>query len=258
MTDKKPNQKIILWLQEHWKPIVFGMGLICVLGLSAFAWFQWKGHQEKQAYDRIYIYQAALEKAYKAANGENYKRGRRNITDFFKPKADKPFVYSEEMKRKAGDYERAIQMDQGTLAAAVSAIDLADFYYQTEAKEKAVSLLFPFAHRKADFLSILFEGNRFSSIYTLIRFQLAGFYMNEKNCEKALPLLSAITETKRAKPFYPEAWLQMGLCYEQLQDVARVEEVYGKIKDQYPDSIIAQTAEVYLRLFKISQKKNNQ
>lgn len=257
MTDKKPDQKIVLWIQEHLKPILIGTGLICMLGLSAFAWFQWERHREKQAYDRIYLYQAALEKAHKKVNGENYKRGRKNITDFFKPKDDKPFVYSEDMKKKAGDYEKAIKEGQNTLAAAVSAIDLADFYYQAGEKGKAISLLSSFAQRKKRFLPVFFRGRPSSSVYTLIRFQLAGFYMNKKNCKKALPLFSAITETKKAKPFYPEAWLQMGLCYEQLQDVAQVEEMYGKIKDQSPDSAIAQTAEVYLRLFKISQKKKN-
>ena len=76
----------------------------------------------------------------------------------------------------------------------------------------------------------------------------------KKNCEKALPLLSLVTDTKQAEPFHPETWLQTGLCYEQMKDSLKVEETYGKIRERYPESPAAQTAEVYLRLFKISQK----
>ena len=254
MADKNWEQKTTSWIQDHLKPILFSTGFICVCGLSVFAWFQWEKREEKQAYDRIYIYQSAFEKAYKKANGENHKRGAKSIVDFFKPKKDTPFVYSDEMKTKAGKYEEAIRKDQKALAGAAAAIDLADFYNQVGEREKALSLLTLFSHRSQNFLSFLFKEKHFSSVYTLIRLQLANFYMDEKDCEKALPLLSLVTETKNAKPFHPETWLQIGLCYEQIQDTLRVEETYEKIKAQYPDSPVAQTAEVYLRLFKISQK----
>ena len=255
MADNKNwEQKTALWIQNHLKAILFGTGFVCILGLSTFAWVQWERHQEKQVHDRIYIYRSALEKAHKKANGENHKRGVKNIADFFKPKKETPFVYSDDMKAKAGKYEEAIKKDQKTLAAAAAAIDLADFYYQAGEREKARSLLSLFSHGKRNVLSVLFEEKKSSSVYTLLRLQLAGFYMDEKNCEKALPLLSLVANTKHAEPFHSETWLQMGLCYEQLKDSFKVEETYGKIREQYPESSVAQTAEVYLRLFKISQK----
>ena len=254
MADKNLEQKITSWIQDHLNPILYGTGFICVCGLSVFAWFQWENQEEKQAYDRIYSHRSALEKAHKKSNGENHKRGAKSIADLFKPKKEAPFVYSDEMKIKAEKYEEAIRKDQKTLAGAAAAIDLADFYNQAGEKAKAISLLTLFSHRSQGLLSFLFKRKHSSSVYTLLRLQLANFYMDEKNCEKALPLLSFVTETKNAKPFHPETWLQMGLCYEQMQDILRVEETYKKIKDQYPDSPMAQTAEVYLRLFKISQK----
>ena len=255
MEDKKSiEQKIILWLQKHFKSILIGAGTVCASGLAAFVWFQWGEHKEKQAYNKIHIYQSAFEKAYKEANGDNYKRGAKSVVDFFKPKKEAPFVYSNEMKMKVGPYEDAIRANQKTLAGAAAAIDLADFYHQAGEDKKALSLLSLFSHRTQNFLPFLFGKNRSSSVYTLLHLQLAGLYMDQKNCEKALPLLSIITNTKSAQPFHPEAWLQKGLCYEEMKDVFRVEEAYGIIKDNYPDSSVAQTAEVYLRLFKISQK----
>ncbi|MCY4513495.1 MAG: hypothetical protein OXB86_07385 [Bdellovibrionales bacterium] len=256
MADKGLEQRVASWIQKHFRNILFGIGFICVSGLSAFAWFQWEEYREQKAYNRIYIHQSAFEKAYKKANGDNHKRGARSVVDFFKPKKEVPFVYSNEMKTKAGQYEDAIRSNQSALAGAAAAIDLADFYYQAGEKEKALALLSLFSHRQQKFLLSLFGKNRSSSVYTLLRLQLAGFYMDKKNCEKALPLLSMITETKSAQPFHPEAWLQKGLCYEEMKDVFRVEEAYGTIKANYPDSPVAQTAEVYLRLFKISQKYN--
>ena len=254
MADKNWERKIASWIQDYLKPLLFGTGLICVLGLSAFSWIQWEKHQEKQAHDRIYIYRSALEKAYKKANGENHKRGAKDIADFFKPNKEEPFIYSDDMKAKAEKYEEAIKKEQKTLAAAAAAIDLSDFYDQAGEKEKAVALLSLFSQKKRNVLSVLFGKKSSASVYILLRLQLAGFYMDEKNCESALPLLYLVTDTKDAEPFHPETWLQMGLCYEQLKDSSKVEETYIKIKEQYPENPAAQTAEVYLRLFKISQE----
>lgn len=254
MADKSFEQKIVLWLQKHFKGILFGVGSVCLSGLSVFAWFQWGEYKEEQAYDKIYIYQSAFKKAYEKANGDNYKRGAKSVVDFFKPTKETPFVYSNEMKTNAGQYEDAIRANQSALAGAAAAIDLADFYHQAGEKGKALALLSLFSHRTQKFLPSFFGKNRSSSVYALLRLQLAGLYMDQKNCEKALPLLSMITNTKSARPFHPEAWLQKGICYEEVKDVFRVEEAYGTIKENYPDSPAAQTAEVYLRLFKISQK----
>ena len=177
MADKNWEQKTALWIQDHFKAVLFGAGFVCILGLSAFARIQWEKRQEKQAHDRLYLHRSALEKAHKKANGENHKRGAKNIADFFKPKKEAPFIYSDDMKAKAGGYEEAIKKNQKTLAAAAAAVDLADFYYQAGEKEKALSLLSLFSHRRR---SVLFRDKRSSSVYTLLRLQLAGFYMDEK------------------------------------------------------------------------------
>ena len=251
-TDKKPVQQAALWIQDHLKGVVFGLGAVCVFGFCVFALFQWRESREKRVYNEIYVHRSALERAHKKANGENHIRGRKNIADFFQRKKPSPFVYSEEMKAGAVAYEKALRANQHSPAGAVGAVDLADFYYLAGEKEKALSLLSLFSAPSSGF----FRRKRDGSVGALVRLQLAGFYMNEKNCEKALPLLFAVTETKKAEPFHPPAWLNIGLCHERLKDTARVEEAYGNIISKYPESASARTAEIYLRLFKISQKQN--
>ena len=251
-TDKKPVQKAALWIQDHLKGMVFGLGAVFIFGFCVFALFQWRERNEKQAYNEIYAHRSALDRAHKKANGENHIRGKKNIKDFFQLKEEGPFIYSEEMKNRAAVYEKALRVHQHSPAGAVGALDLADFYYRAGEREKALALLSLFEETSSGF----FRRKRDGAVGALIRLQLAGFYMNEKNCEKALPLLAAVTETKKAEPFHPPAWLNIGLCHERSKDRVRVEEVYGKIMKKYPESASARTAEVYLRLFKISQKQN--
>ena len=230
----------IPWIQNNRGYVIFGLGCACLLGLSFFAWYQWRGYVERRAYEKIYPYQADFETAYQKANGENHRRGVVSLSDIFTRRESPPFVYSEEMKKKSEDYEKALKSLGNIAASAVSAVDLADFYHKAGERKKAMALL-----------SFFLQRNLSSSVQALIRFQLAGLYMDEKNCEKALPLLLQIIKDKKARPFHPESRLRYGLCQEQMNASALAEEAYTEIMKEYPGSVTAGTAEIYLRLFKI-------
>jgi hypothetical protein len=52
---------------------------------------------------------------------------------------------------------------------------------------------------------------------------------------------------KKVTFLHDQVRLQMGLCFENLNDTAKAEEMYNKAKENKEDTTISKTAEKYLR-----------
>ena len=130
---------------------------------------------KKKYMARFIKYKKDLQVAGEKANGENYRKQNEDISSFLEKKQNiKTFVYSKDMKSLSQKYEESVKIYKNKKAAVVFAIDLADFFYLNNEKERARSLLSLFA-----------RPEKKSSIYHLASSQLANYYMDEKNCEKA-------------------------------------------------------------------------
>ena len=235
--------RITLWIGANFRVILFALGLFLFAGLAWVGWTEWRAKRESQAYNILYTAQSALQKAGEKANGKGYRAsGREHLLAQImgKGKEKKELVYSEEMRRRAGAFEKSLRGLKNSMAAAAFAIGLADFYRLHEKKEKARQLLSLFAFPKKD-----------SPLYHLASFQLVFYHMEEKDCGKALPFLQSLADNKKAAPFHREAYLQMGLCLEEQNQDERARVFYRKVLAGNKEDSAALLAKEYLRLLKL-------
>ena len=114
---------------------------------------------------------------------------------------------------------------------------MADFYYRYGEREKAKELLSLFAFPK-----------KVSSLYHLASFQLAAYYMDEKECKNALVLLSDLSLNKKAATFHLESDLQQALCLESMNRYEQALHKYEKILNKDPGGYTGRLAQDYKKL----------
>lgn len=241
------TESISLWIYNHFKKILFI--LICPL-VGLLVWLaqtEWDKRQEATTHQNLYVFYKKLKKMEEASNSPGYRDQTDNIYALLSKKSKKKtsFVYSEDMDRVAQEYKNQITTYRDKLAGATFAIDLANFYYTHNKKQEAIDLLSQFAlpHKKQD-------------IYHLVTAQLANYYINNNNCQKAIPLWKGLSENKKATYFHKEAYIQLGLCYENQKNYSQAEEVYQKIIQESSNEFETQKARDYMNLMKIQRKTN--
>ena len=215
-------EDIALWIKRYFKAIALVFFLAGLIAMAFIAWHKWQENQEKKTQDSLYKLKSDLKALIKDSKTANQ---------------NKPLALSREMKDKAKIYEEAIKKSQKSRAGAVFSIDLADFYYQRGAKQKA-----------KDLLSLFAFPEKSSSLYQLVSFQLSSYYMDEGECEKALALLSALRSNKKAVPFHSESDLQQGLCLERLGRYDLALSKYEAVINKDSANYVSRLAEDYKKL----------
>lgn len=232
---KLSGQAIMRWIQAHLKAVAALVVIFIILLVSVPLFFQWQKKQNKKIYGELYSLQMSLQKAGVKSNDKNYRVANANPYNWLtKTENKKKLIYSPEMVSLAQSFEQKIKTYQSRKAGAVFAIDLANFYNLHNKKEKAKNLLLPFAQAKKS-----------SSIYHLASFQLATYYMDNKQCDEALPLWKNLIDNKRAGYIHQEAHIQSALCYEQQKN-------YTEAKNHY--NLIAKKSLNRFELKKIKQR----
>ncbi len=240
-------QSINSWIYQNFKflLIVVGICLFCLIAGGVF--LEWQSSHIKKVYGELYKIQRKLQVAGEKANGKNYRKQNKDISSFLnKAKDKKSFVYSEDMKSLSQKYEEILKNYKGQKVGAVFAIDLADFFYLNGEKERALSLLSLFTFPKKK-----------SSIYHLVSFQLANYYMDEKNCEKALAIWKPLRTNKTAVSFHKNAHLQSALCHEQMKNYAEAKKLYTKIIKNSFNELDKKKFQEYIYLLTLKQKLEN-
>ena len=222
------SEQIALWIRIHFKKILIIFSSFVLLGIAFIGWVEWQKKQERTIQDSLYKFQQAL-------NTLEKKKIK-------KTEQKKTFVMTEELESKALLYERAIKKYPKSKIAVVSAIDLADFYYRHSEIKRAIDLLSAFAYPE-----------RASSTYHLLSFQLAGYYMDEEKCEKALTLLKKLNLNKKAVAFHLESDLRQALCLEHLNRYGQALSKYEIISNQDSEGYIGRLARDYKRLLMLKQ-----
>ncbi len=237
-------QSINLWIYENFKNILIVAGILLLTLITAGVILEWQKKREKLLYSDLYEMQKKLQIAGEKVNGKNYRKQSGDLSSFLsKKEKKKSLIYSEDMKSLAQKYEKKIQINKGRKASAASAIDLANFFYLNNEKERAISLLSLFAFPKKK-----------SSIYHLVAFQLATYYMDENNCEKALTVLKSLIANKKAISFHADSYFQSALCYEEMKNYKEAKNLYTKlIKDQNSE-FDKQKFQEYIHLLTLKQK----
>ncbi|MDE0092647.1 MAG: tetratricopeptide repeat protein [Oligoflexia bacterium] len=229
------REQLILWVRKNLKMILSAFVVAILLSVCFLTWNWWKKKQEYKAQVSLYRLQRSLQALLPEEE---------TPFNFLKTKdVQKEFVLTKDMEQKALLYEQAIKRSQRFQTAVSFAIDLADFYYRYGQKEKAKEVLSLFAFPLKS-----------HSLYHLAVFQLAGYYMNEKNCEKALPLLSQLSSNEKASAFHLESRLQKSLCLESMNRYTEALGEYEKLDSENPDSYIGRLAQDYKRLLILKEK----
>ena len=228
------SEQIALWIRSQIKKILFGFSFFVLMAFVFIGWNQWKKDQEIKIQDSLYKFQKSLNAL--AKNPERPSK-EKNLKLLIDSEKNKTLVFTQEMKDKARSYEEAIRESQKRRISAVYAVDLANFYYQRGEMKKAKELLVLFAFPEKS-----------SSIYHLASFQLATYYMNDKECPKALELLSALVLNKKAVPFHLEGDLQQALCLEHLNRYEQALHKYEAVINKDPEGYTGRLAQDYKKL----------
>lgn len=233
------KEKTSLFLEMNLKLIFLLTGALLLFGLGAVAFIQHKNKKEKEAGGVLYEHKRALLLEGKKVNGKEYGKNP------FLPQSllqKKDIIYSDEMKKLASKFEQAIRAYKKMRISVFFAMELADFYLKAGEKEKARSILKPFAIQK-----------RLSTAYQLTRLQLASLYMDESLCEKALPFLKKSISKKKPGIFDTEIYLKKGICYEETNQEEQAKKAYQKVIKNNPDSLSASKAKDYLLTMKLKK-----
>ena len=230
--------QIIMFLQKRMKILLVLFACIILVFLSFFFVSKWKQNQEIQVKDRLRWFQESLK------NLEKEPETKDNA--FGIPEEVGDLVLTEEMKIQAKAYKQAIQDNQQAQISSYFAIDLADFYYRYGEKETAVQLLSHFSLPQSK-----------QTLSQMASFQLASYFMNDKNCDKALDLFEKLLLNKSAEGFYNEARLQKAICLEHLDRSQAALKEYDKIIIENPKTAISRQAKDYKKLLILKQKLNS-
>ena len=232
------SEQIAFWLAKHFKGILLGFSFVVLAALGFIAWSGWKEKENRKAQEALYELQESLKALVKKSENKEEEPAISFKDSFGK----KPLVFSQEMKAQAKLYEEAIKQRKKLQSSVVFAIDLADFYYQRGEREQAKELLSLFAFPKRD-----------SGIYHLASFQLAAYYMDVKECEKALEILSALSFNPSAAPFHLESGLQQALCLEHLSRYDKALHKYEAVINEDPEGYIGRMAQDYKKLLVLNR-----
>ena len=238
--DKKINpEQMVLWIKQNFKKILWISSFSALAVLVFIGWSQWEKNQERQIQDSLYELQKSLKELVEKS-GEKTKEKSLDLLKNSDPKGNP--VFSQEMKEKARFYEEAIKQNQKRRAAIAFSVDLADFYYRRGEKDKAKELLALFAF-----------PDKSSNGYHLASFQLASYYMDAKECEKALAILSHLNRNPKALYFHLESELQQAICLEHLNRYDQALHKYEAVINKDPQGYTGRLAQDYKKLLVLSR-----
>jgi len=205
-----------------------GIGLL-VLILTIFGGYTAYSSYQQKYEDKAQSAYFEAERLY-AAN-----QGAKEFTKKETPKKDAPEtnVDTTQIEQKLNSVMEEYPKSK---AAIQSAILMADIHIEKKNVPQAISTL------EKSFAS--FSGELIDSMMAL---KLSSLYEQNKQCDKALPVLekifnSEVTELK------PEALLREALCEESLGNMDKAKQSYQKLSTEFSDTNQGQQAQKYLKI----------
>ena len=235
------TQKTLFYTQKLFKPlaVIVPAGLLGLAGFFLYSYQQKKTNNK--AMELLYESKKKLIQAEKKAGGDTLSFD--HSQNFF-GKATKA-EYTKELEERINQHVALIEKWISKPAGISAGMETAHFLYQYEKKEQAVKLLSQ-ADKKKNLTGFL------------IAFQLGVYLMNQEKYEKAIENFSFITKEKKAKWLWPEALLKTALSLEKQNKIDKARKVYAKIKKEFADSPVNNTAGQYLNGLNLMQKMNTQ
>ena len=229
------REDFVSWLIKKWKTLLTAFAILVLVAVAVLIW-NWQVKQKE------YKVQADLYKL-KMSLKDLITEDENPIDINLINKDQENLVLTENMKAKANSYEQLLRQNQNIQPSALFAIDLSDFYYRYGEKQKAKELL-----------SLFSLALKKHSVYHLASFQLASYYMNDKEYEKAFDLFSKLISNKKASSFHLESRLQKALCLEAMNQSEKALQEYEKIYFENSKDYIGRLAQDYKKLLILKGK----
>jgi hypothetical protein len=241
-----------VWTTAHSQLVLGGIALFIVVGAGASIYGYLSDKKETALQEKYFT----VEKEYtdKKRGFEEYARAELVAAQAKDKKAPAP----DASKKSSGDlqkdfgtaiagFETIIKESSGTTAAQMAALNLSDIYGDYGKPEEAYNVL-----------TQVEKGlGKNHALTALVLQRMGSLLANKNDCKGAIEKWKMIADRKGLKFASDEAKLRMGLCYENLNDLAMAEQMYTEVssnQDANADFVATKEAQKYLRLLKA--KKN--
>ena len=245
-------QKGFRWSTQHSKIVLGTLAVLLLVG-GGFAASSYMSEQKEEKIQSKYFpaERAFLEKkqGYTDAAAEEMRlAANKDPKAKTQPVAPNPAIgskatgdFDKDFGSVIGPMQEIISEAPKSIAAKMAALNLAQVQIEYKKFDDAKKVLTSVADSSKDLLS------------AMVNTELGTLLANENNCQEAIGYWEKVANNKRAEFLHSPVQLKMGLCYEALNDTAKAEQAYTKVKDQEKDSSIGKSADKYLRL--LSAKK---
>lgn len=244
--DAAARQKMAENIYKNAPAIFGGIVLMAVVGAGVWAYGYYEKTQNVEARAELYRLEAKIT-AKSEALFEEATKGTADQKEAKLPEIPKtPESFRENYAELARALESAILERQGTEAALVSAMFLANFYTDYGLSDKALKLL-----------QSLEAHNEQGVVASLAQAQMAALLSGLGQCEAAIGIYEGLEANAEYNFMLPELLIRKTSC---LIEVGRNEEAQATIdtlRADHDKTEAARTASVYERLLQLNQREQN-
>lgn len=226
---------------EEYSRALLAVGVLLLVAALGWAGFHyWREGQEKAALLALYESQSPLlKKKAEFARAElpqtpEKDKEQANLTkeNLVHASGDLQTDYGPELKR----LKAVIDKFPTSKAAVLAALDLADLYASHKDPSRAIEVLARVEKALA----------RRELLYGIWTMKLANLRAEAGDCPGAIEGWQKILAGDEHRYLHPEANLRLGVCYENMKDLAKAKEMYQQTFEKFPESSAGMTAQKYL------------
>lgn len=239
-----------VWTTAHSKIVITLIAVFIVVGAGVSIAGYLSQKKEVATQEKYF----AIEKVYNEKRRGFEETARAEMTaaqskDKKAPAVDLSKKASGDLQKDYGSvipgFEALISEAPSTTAARMAALNLSNIYIEYKKTDDALATL-----QKVE--KALDKSEATSA---LVYMQLGNAFADKNDCKSAVDTWQKITNTKNFQFAHDEAKLRMGLCYENLNDSAKAEQLYTEVakkenSEAPSDAAAVREASKYLRLLK--------
>ncbi|OFZ31986.1 MAG: hypothetical protein A2622_12185 [Bdellovibrionales bacterium RIFCSPHIGHO2_01_FULL_40_29] len=227
-------------IQKQWKLILGVFGVILLVGAGIMIRTVMATTKEQKAQEKFFM----IEKKY-----TDYKEKKNapppDLKNTKAAPATTPEALALELTEVKGQLEKFVTENPVSKATQMAALYFSEILKEEKNKELALSTL-----QKV-------QTQDTGLVNTLVQQQIGQLLADSNKCQDAIDIWQKIVARKEASFLHNEVKIQQALCYQQLNNSQKAEELLTNIANQKPDGQINSTttkdAAKYLRLLQMKK-----
>lgn len=202
------------FLEKNAKGILGIAGLVVVAGLIGTLVTQNSIRKEKATQEKFFAIDAKVKK---------YKEDKFKAADKSADKKEEVASVPVDVNALKAELEAFVNENNGTVAAQIAGLELADILTSENKGTDALALLQK-VETKSDLLSNV-----------LVRMKIAQSFADQDRCSDALIIWSKVLSSKASSYLHAEAKINQALCYKKMNDLSKAEEILNQVKNDKAD-----------------------